>query len=310
MESLARPLVYEFLSPTCCTMCGSTSQRWRVRGRRLDRSQGWRPWRVAGACTSVVQCNDCGLIFADPMPVPRDLSDHYDMSPEEYFGDGRAGKRVNVFQDEIRRALRLLPPGDRPVALDVGAGTGGVMAALREAGFDTWGVEPSGAFRQRAFELYSFEPERLQLASMEEASFPESSFDFVTFGAVLEHLPDPAAALEQALQWLRPGGVIHAEVPSSRWLIGRLLNVYFRCTGSGLVTNLSPMHPPYHLYEFSVESFRRHGARVGYSVVEADVFVGSTFVGGALGRVLRGVMSVTGTGMQLTAWLRASGSNS
>ena len=33
------------------------------------------------------------------------------------------------------------------------------------------------------------------------------------------------------------------------------------------VTNLTPMHPPYHYYEFSIKSFILNGKLNGYSVV-------------------------------------------
>ncbi len=89
------------------------------------------------------------------------------------------------------------------------------------------------------------------MSSVEDADFPARSFDFITFGAVLEHLYSPSLALSRALGWLRPGGIIQAEVPSSDHLLSKLLNFYFRLRGTNYVTHLSPMHPPFHLYEFS-----------------------------------------------------------
>ena len=287
-------------------MCGSLPVRWRIRGRRLDRSQGWRPWRVAGAATTVLQCRECGLIFAHPMPVPESLGDHYETDAESYFGIERAGAQEGAFQSEIQRARELLPRVDRLRALDVGAGTGRAMAALRDAGFDTWGIEPSVSFREVALQNYGLDPDRIQQVSVAEATFPEAAFDFITFGAVLEHLPDPGRTIERALSWLRPGGIIHAEVPSSQWLVGRLLNMYFWMTGSGLVTNLSPMHPPYHLFEFSAESFKRHGERTGYALAQYQVLTGDPLVRGLGGSLLRRVMQASGTGMQLVVWLRAA----
>jgi SAM-dependent methyltransferase len=228
------------------------------------------------------------------------------MELESYFGAERAVPQEDVFESEIRRARELLRGVERPATLDIGSGGGRVMDALKRAGFEVWGLEPSTTFREAALQSYGFDPLRLQHASIEDGSFPDNSFDFITFGAVLEHLPTPGAAIEKAIGWLRPGGLIHVEVPSSRWLVGRLLNRYFRLIGSGLVTNLSPMHPPYHLFEFSVESFRRHGERSGYCIAAVTHFPGTPFVGGGAARLLRYLMRVSGTGMQLTVWLRAT----
>ena len=110
--------------------------------------------------------------------------------------------------------------------------------------------------------------DRLALAAVEDADYPPNHFDFITFGAVLEHLRSPSRSLERALGWLKPRGVIHAEVPSSRWLVSRLVNAYYRLCGTRLVTNVSPMHVPYHLFEFSPRSFELHGHRAGYEIAE------------------------------------------
>jgi SAM-dependent methyltransferase len=176
------------------------------------------------------------------------------------------------------------------------------MRALDGHGFDAYGLEPSPAFHKRALEG-GIRADRLQLASVEEAKYEEGTFDLVSFGAVLEHLHDPATAIERALTWLVPGGLIHAEVPSSRWLVARMLNVVYRLQGLDYVTNLSPMHPPYHLYEFSLASFKRHGERVGYTVAAHQTFACETFLPKPLERPTARVMDQTDTGMQLQVWL-------
>src|SRR5206468_6834057 len=119
------------------------------------------------------------------------------------------------------------------------------------AGFDTYGIEPSPEFRKGALAHGGVSGDRLALGAVEYADFPAEHFDFISFGAVLEHLQSPSKSLERALGWLKPGGIMHAEVPSSRWLISRLVNAYYRLCGTLLVTNVSPMHVPYHLFEFS-----------------------------------------------------------
>src|SRR5438045_7490849 len=121
------------------------------------------------------------------------------------------------------------------------------MASLERAGFDVFGLEPSAPFREAAISRSGIPAERLSLAGMEEADYPEESFDFVTFGAVVEHLLDPAACLEQALRWTRPGGLIHAEVPSSDWLMARMLDLVYRVQGLDSTTHLSRMRRHLHL---------------------------------------------------------------
>jgi hypothetical protein len=67
------------------------------------------------------------------------------------------------------------------------------------------------------------------------------------------------------------------------------------------------MHVPYHLYEFTPDSFARHGARAGYRVARVRVFAGDTYLPRPFARVATEVMQRTGSGMQLQLWLRAAG---
>src|SRR5258705_68737 len=137
---------------------------------------------------------------------------------------------------------------------------------MENSGYDVFGFEPSVTFYQKAIEKMKIAPEKLKLGMIEEVDYPDNFFDFITFGAVLEHLYDPAAAIKKALKWVKPGGLIHIEVPSSKYLIPRIFNFYFRLRGTNYVNNLSPMHKPFHLYEFDLDSFKRHSNLVNYEI--------------------------------------------
>ena len=95
-----------------------------------------------------------------------------------------------------------------------------------------------------------------------------------------------------------------AEVPSSRWLVSRLGNLFYRLSGSDCVANLSPMHAPYHLYEFTPRSFQLHGASVGYVVADHRHFVCHTYLPRPLSTIMATCMGLTNTGMQFCIWLR------
>jgi hypothetical protein len=63
------------------------------------------------------------------------------------------------------------------------------------------------------------------------------------------------------------------------------------------------MRPPYHLYEFQLASFERHGARAGYRVAAHSVFPADTFLPKRAAAIATRVMDKTQTGMQLQVWL-------
>ncbi|MGF1549201.1 MAG: class I SAM-dependent methyltransferase [Sphingomonadaceae bacterium] len=301
-ESPSRALRYSFLRVERCNMC--RGRDFRMLGMRLNRSQGMRPRSVPGIATSVMQCRSCSLIFANPLPVPARLDDHYGLPAESYWKEHYFSPSPAYFARQIAHAGELLGPRENPRALDIGAGIGKAMAALAAAGYDCHGIEPSASFRDVAIARGGIAADRIALATLEEAEYPAEFFDFITFGAVLEHLYDPAAAIERVLPWLRPGGVVQIEVPSSRHLVQRIINAYFRLRGTNYVTHLSPMHPPFHLYEFGLESFRRHAARAGYRIARHYFDVCTIY---HLPRIvhppLRWLMERTDRGMQLTVYL-------
>lgn len=296
---------YNFIDAETCVMCGRSSVDAKIIGLRLNRSQGRRPKSKTGIAVSVCRCRGCGLVFPNPLPRPQNLSDHYGVPPEGYWKSHYFENTEHYYVRQIAHAKLHLAFHEGMTALDVGVGIGKAATALAQAGFDVWGIEPSEPFRAKALEFTGLPPERIRLASVEEADFPEESFDFITFGAVVEHLFDPSIAIARSLAWLKPNGVIHIEVPSSDWLVSKIINSYFRLIGTNFVTNISPMHVPFHTHEFTLDSFRRNGALNGYEVADHYYDVCSIMhMPRIVHPLLRFIMDRTDMGMQLTVWLR------
>ena len=298
---------YSFESVDQCSMCGSPTRRNKVLGKRLNQPQGLRPRRKVGITTTIVKCKVCGLIYANPLPIPENIQDHYGIPPTEYWNDNYFVPEENYFKSQLKTFKGLYQDpvtGDGLRALDIGAGIGKCMTALMHAGFESHGIEPSDAFYEMAINRSGVPAERLKLSCIENTEFEDSYFDFITFGAVLEHLYNPSTAIKNAVKWLKGGGLIHAEVPSSSWLVGSLANLFYRATFSDYVGNLSPMHPPYHLYEFGLLSFRIHGQNNGYELAHHQYHVCETFMPRIIDPILKRIMSITKTGMQLEVWLK------
>lgn len=306
---MALPGYYTFKPIERCSMCGDPTAGHRVLGRRLNKKQGRNPRKEKGVSTTVMRCTACGLIYSDPQPVPMSIDDHYGVPPESYWDPSYFSVPENYFTREVNISRELLGKGPLR-ALDIGAGLGYAMVQLEKAGYETHGLEPSAPFRDRAISKIGVDPQRLSLGTVEDATYPPASFDFINLCVVLEHIGDPGAALTRALTWLKPGGVIHVEVPSADWLIVRLTNLYYRLRGTDLVGNLSPMHPPYHLHEFTAESFRAHGRRNGYTVERHAHYVCPTYLPKFLDVIARPVMAWTSTGMEVAVWLRKEGAGS
>ena len=300
-----KQLRYYFNYVDVCNMCGSSSKDHKVLGQRLNQSQGFNPRSKIGISVSVVKCRNCNLIFSNPQPIPFDIQDHYGVPPENYWRPEYFTVDKNYFGHQIETTKKLSQFDNGMKALDIGAGLGKCMISLTNAGYDAYGFEPSVPFHQKAIEKMNISPDKLRLGMIEELDYPENSFDFITFGAVLEHLYDPAAALKKALKWSKQNGLIHIEVPSSKYLMPKIFNWYFRIRGTNYVNNISPMHRPFHLYEFGIESFKEHARKENYEISHYEYYVCDVyFLPRIIHPLLKWYMKKTNTGMQLAVWLR------
>lgn len=295
---------YKFNPITKCNMCDSPTGEHKVLGERLNKSQGKNPQNKTGITVAIAKCSKCGLIYSNPQPVPFDIQDHYGVPPEEYWKEIYFEVEENYFRTEIETLKKLIDFKPGMKSLDIGAGIGKAMIALEKAGFDTYGFEPSKQFHERAISRMKIKPEKLKLGMVEDMDYPENEFDFISFGAVLEHLYDPSESIIKALKWVKPNGIIHIEVPSSDWLINKMINFFYKLKGTNFVGNISPMHEPFHLYEFGLKSMQEHARAHHYEIAHHEYYVCNTFLPKIADYFLKPYMKWTNTGMQLCVWLR------
>jgi SAM-dependent methyltransferase len=226
-------------------------------------------------------CDGCGTIrIAD---IPSDLKRHYpaqyhyerldqDMLPgtelrrrlvrigvrPDFAGSGRWAARI---------ARRLVPPpvGYRRwrgsfVRWGVGSGDGGVLdvgcgpipnrlIALRALGFNhLLGIDP---FIERDVTVEGVPVRKMSIDRI------HSRFDLVWFHHSLEHVPDPAAALQAAARLLRPDGQLVVRTP----VIGTALWDRYG-------TDWWELDPPRHLFVFSAPALEAMAAAAGLELVE------------------------------------------
>ena len=295
---------YFFKEITECEMCLSNTIYDKVLGQRLNKTQGSRPKNKTGISVSVKKCKNCGLIYSNPQPRPLDIQDHYGIPPEDYWTPDYFDFDKDYFSNEIKIAKKLLFFKKGMNALDIGCGIGKCIKSLEEAGFNASGIEPSESFYKKALSSNTVKEGQIKLGMVEEVDFTKK-FDFITFSAVFEHLYQPAKALERASNWLNKEGIVLITVPSSRHLLAKIINIYYRLKGTNYVTNLSPMHSPFHMYEFDLDSFKLMSKRLGFVVEKHKFEVGYIhFVPKTLQPLIKWYMNKTNTGNQLSIYLR------
>lgn len=95
--------------------------------------------------------------------------------------------------------------------LDVGSGSGQIIRHLLQTtpdGTRIVGFDLSSAMLRRAQERLKSRRPSFVTANMTQMPFFDESFDCITCGYVLEHLPDPEPGLTEFARVLKPGGTI------------------------------------------------------------------------------------------------------
>lgn len=132
-------------------------------------------------------------------------------SPQDGLRADYAAKSLGYYQNARTEMVDLVPLSCRTV-LDVGCGTGVFGTCLQKRqGCEVWGVEPEPKCLQQAAEnLHKVLPGYFQ----PDLPLPARHFDCIVFNDVLEHMVNPAAALEFAKTLLTNQGVVVASIPN------------------------------------------------------------------------------------------------
>ena len=284
-----------------CYMCGATGGR-LYGGLKDDLYGAPGEWSL-----SICQDPDCGLIWLDPIPMAGDIHKAYrsyythgGMAPpqtilhriHEAATRGYLRKTLGYTQiigppwypllmpmihlhpggsQEVESKvifLRAPAPGSR--LLDVGCGSGELLARMRSLGWTVEGVD----FDERAVEMARKLGLNVRLGALNEQSYQADSFDAIHLGHVIEHVFDPLELLSHCHDLLRPHGQLVILTPnSSSW--GHL---HFGKDWRGL-------EPPRHIHIFSVSNLTSLVQKAGFEIVQTrSLYCGARFIFNASAR--------------------------
>jgi SAM-dependent methyltransferase len=206
--------------------------------------------------------------------------------------------RRRIVVEELARSM----PEDARVLLEVGCGTGGMLAELEGMGdgLAITGVEPSEAARVVA----AGAGHKVEPGTFEQLPVEDRSLDALIALDVLEHCSDDAVALAEAARALRPGGLLFLTVPAlqSLWSPHDEANRHFRRYAREELAALVSAHG------FAIERVTyfntlllplAYGAKAGARAVGRKGLVGARQPWGPVNAALSAVF-----GLEIT-WLRA-----
>ena len=246
-----------------CPVCGGAESRQLFGGRRsAGRSQvdaeSFVPssdsfGKTAGEAVRCVACGHGSL--AEP-PADVELHEAYEEAEDELSLEEEAGQVATADRD-LTTIERWVRPGR---LLDIGCWTGSFLVAAQERGWQPEGIEPSAWAARRATERGCV----VRQTTFDDAELPDTAFRAVVICDVLEHLPDPGAAVDRITATLEPGGVLFATVPDAGGRIPRLLGRRWWA--------VLPMHVQYFTRHSMSMLLQRHGLVVGTMATHPKVF--------------------------------------
>ena len=262
-----------------CPVCGATARS------VLHADLTDRIYFCAPGTWTLYLCHGCGSAYLDPRPAGEAVELAYSRyythaaanGPHQKLGsvkwsllngylNARYGYAFTPASALGALVLRLLPiyraradrwvrqlrlPQGAPRLLDVGCGDGAFLVQMQAAGWDVQGLDPDPAAVRRGEEAGV----PVEHGVLDEATFPESSFDAVTLSHVIEHLPDPIRSLRICHRLLRPGGVLSLTTPN-------LASVGHSLFGRDWIG----LDPPRHFVLFTPDSLARCVSRIGFEI--------------------------------------------
>ena len=241
---------------TGCELCGHSRHATRY---RLD-------------SIHVVECQECGLVFADPSTHPLQQGELYDAA---YFQEragyflncsgtptpGPSGEHIARFQD----GLRLLEGyGKAGELLDVGCAVGIFLRMAEEAGWRVQGVDVSAyatSIARRACRG------NVHTGELTQIGFPKGFFDVVTLWDVVEHFVHPKSVLSEVHRILKDDGLILLDTPNEGCLIRRAARGLYRLSRGRLSYPARKLYHAYHLYYFSESTLRTLLEQCGFEIL-------------------------------------------
>lgn len=225
-----------------CNVCGSDVQSILIRKGEYD----------------VLQCGNCGLAFTHPQPAG--IFEQYDAS---YFDLYRRRRpfRLKRADERLKMIELMIEPGR---LLDIGCSLGYFVEAANNRGWRASGVEISTHAAAEARQMGL----DVRAGTLEEAAFPDGSFDCVTMWDVLEHVPDPTLHMLEVHRVLSDGGLVVVGTPN-------LAHVLFRTKRE----NWRHLKPAEHIYYFMQSSIVPLFEKTGFRVVHPPLLGGRRYPG-------------------------------
>lgn len=165
------------------------------------------------AAHHLVQCGNCGFVFAGSIPGTDTLLRHYEGYGRKNYLSPITVKRyeelLTIFE-RFRKNNRLL---------DVGCGIGYFLVVAKAKNWEVHGTE----FTDDAIRICREKGLTVQQGMLQTGNYEPSSFDVITTFEVIEHINNPKEEVRKFHSLLRKGGIVYVTTPNFQSLSRLLL---------------------------------------------------------------------------------------
>lgn len=249
--------IYEFEKVPCC-ICGSKNFKLLSEKDRY------------GLYNPVVICRNCGLIQINPRMNQQAYNNYYQYHYRKLIR-GLKKPSERHFQREYQRGLKIYNYLDKnnivnkltrnSLIFEVGCGSGGVLGAFRDKGYDVKGCD-----LDKNFVKFGREKKNLDLlfSPLAEVSF-QRKIDLIIYSHVLEHILFPVKELKLVKKALNESGYIYIEVPG----LSKIQNSY----GSNFLRFIQLNH----IYYFTPSTLNNLLGIAGFKIISGDHEIRSVY---------------------------------
>lgn len=216
---------------TSCLVCQST---------RLKRLERYYPKDY------LVQCQNCGFVFAEKIPSPQELVAYYEGYGRNDYLSPLTVKRY----EELLQSWQPYRQTNR--ILDVGCGIGYFLETAKADGWEVYGTE----YTERAVQICAAKGIAMQKGELNPDAYPPESFDVITSFEVIEHINNPREEMAKFYHLLRKGGIVYITTPNFNSTLRLFLKEYYNVIAY-----------PEHLSYYTPATLRRLMETTGFQTV-------------------------------------------
>ncbi len=191
MESYYKPAVHE------CYFCGKSEFK------NHSKAKYWSEIDL-----NFVECKNCGLIFANPMPtldviIKGNDALNFVMKSRGTLSQYRGGKEFSFYLNKFKKS---------GILLDVGCAEGFFLKGIEDhsewkaEGVDV--IEAAIEFANTKLNIKAY------FGTLESLENCDGKYDFIRMNNIIEHIQDTVSFLEKTNKILKPGGRVLCSTPN------------------------------------------------------------------------------------------------